>query len=509
MVVMWDIMYWFSFVMCWAVYPFLETYAVSGYFKKRERVKESLRSNALFYGICGGLGVVGYAVYLLVYKAASVNPIPVLMSLGNAWGLLLLLLLLGFGLVEIPRKLWRSARYNVRLERCRFEIVGVRQKLLDKREELVEAVRNLKRYTERMSHRDPFWPLIEQIVSEVPGDLLSSVGHGTGKAEFFYEDIVALRYKLHTRMHEVSAMEERYNRLVQEAFDIENILRAKHMAPDERSRMFSRYFVGIRWTVQNGGRAARRWPWIVRLLQWLWFVRLREPFLMAAAVLLGVFSCVVVWCECVFFFDHPVLSIFALFFRTGRTNAAQTFAFLSSDVVMTVLLSIPLLYIMFCSYWSLFKIQLFSLYRLLPHQSDPYSLQFSAAYLTRLAAPLTLNFLHMCKFQGSSFQAVMSSMESMPFLGSTSFNYYAPLILVLLCLLEVFNVVPRLLNCLHIKRRFLYSDTTLADSRVSETVQEGKLILDAERDNWVTQAVVSPDTSPTIYESGTEVSISF
>ena len=510
MVIVWNIMYWFSFVMCWAVYPFLETYAVSGYFTRCERAKESLRSNALFYGICGGLGVVGYVVLLLVGKASVVNPMPVLMSLGNAWGLLLLLLLLGYGLVEIPRSLWRSAHYRTRLDRCRFEIVDVRKKLLDARDGLAESVATLKRYAEKMSRRDPFWPLIEQVLSEVPAERLEGVPPGSGKVEVFYDSIVALRYKLHNRLHDVSIMEDRYNGLVQEAFDIESILRAK--SGDAHDGVCSSYFVGVRWAerVGAGGNAASQHAWIVRFVQWLWFVYLRQPVLAGLAILLGAFSCVVVWCECFFFFDSPVLSVFALIFRSNRADAAELFPFLSNDVTLTVMLSIPLLYIMFCSYWSLFKIQLFSYYRLLPHQSDPYSLLFSAAYLTRLCSPLTLNFLHMCKFSGTSFQKVMSGMERMPFLGGTSFNYYAPIILLLLCLCEIFNLVPRLLSCLHIKRRFLYSDTRSLNRRVVTTIEEGKKLLDAERDNWMTQSLnSSPAPFPPDEQGSGSVTITF
>ena len=511
MVIVWNIMYWFSFVMCWAVYPFLETYAVSGYFTRCERAKESLRSNALFYGICGGLGVVGYVVLLLVGKAAVVNPMPVLMSLGNAWGLLLLLLLLGYGLVEIPRSLWRSAHYRTRLDRCRFEIVSARKKMLDARDSLAESVATLKRYVEKMGRQDPFWPLIEKIVSEVPAERMDGVAAGSGKVDVFYDSIVALRYKLHNRLHEVSIMEDQYNGLVQEAFDIESILRAK--SGDARdSSVCSSYFVGVRWAerVGAGGTAAPQPVWLVRVVQWLWFVHLRQPVLAVAAILLGAFSCVVVWCECFFFFDSPVLSLFALIFRSNHADAAELFPFLSNDVTLTIMLSIPLLYIMFCSYWSLFKIQLFSYYRLLPHQSDPYSLLFSAAYLTRLCSPLTLNFLHMCKFSGTSFQKVMSNMESMPFLGGTSFNYYAPIILLLLCLCEIFNIVPRILSCLRIKRRFLYSDTRSLNRRVVTTIEEGKKLLDAEREHWMAQSLASsPAPFPPDDQGSGSVTISF
>jgi len=478
-------MYWFTFIMTWAVYPFLENYSVSGYFTRCECAKESLKSNALFYGIAGGLGVVGYAVLLIVGKAEFVNPMPVLMSLGNAWGLLLLLLLLGYGLVEVPRKLWRSAKYSSRLESCRYEIVSVEKKLQESRDKFRDSLRVLRGYTERVDDHDPYRHYIEQIVTEVPADEFDKIKVGSGKGELFYDDIVSLRFKLQNRLHEVHINEDEFNRLVQEAFDIESILRAKY--GEERhlnGSLFSKYFVGVRWSVRNEERGKRkRHTWFVRAVQWIWYLYLRQPVLIVASILMALFSLVVVWCECFFFFDDPTLSIFALIFRTTQEHATQFFSYLSNDIVMSLMLSIPLLFIMFCSYWSLFKIKLFTYYRLLPHRSDPYSLHFSAAYLSRLAAPLTLNFLHMCKFTGSSFQKVMSSMENMPFLGEMSFNFYAPIILVLLCIIEIFDVIPRILHCLHIKRSFLYSDASSAEESASR-IDAGKKILDTEREKW-------------------------
>jgi len=69
---------------------------------------------------------------------------------------------------------------------------------------------------------------IDQIVTEVPAAEFEKIETGSGKAELFYDDIVGLRYKLQNRMHEVNINEDEYYRLVQEAFDIESIMRAKY-----------------------------------------------------------------------------------------------------------------------------------------------------------------------------------------------------------------------------------------------------------------------------------------
>lgn len=68
---------------------------------------------------------------------------------------------------------------------------------------------------------------------------------------------------------------------------------------------------------------------------------------------------------------------------------------------------LPVAYIASCAYWSLFKLKLFTFYRLIPHQlTDPSSILFSGAYLCRLAAPLAYNFLLMGRIDSSAFYKV-------------------------------------------------------------------------------------------------------
>ena len=66
-----------------------------------------------------------------------------LMALANAWGLTLLILCLGFGLVEIPRVFWRMSNNVVNLRYCEFTAIEVDDDLKESKVSLKDVLLNL------------------------------------------------------------------------------------------------------------------------------------------------------------------------------------------------------------------------------------------------------------------------------------------------------------------------------------------------------------------------------
>lgn len=222
----------------------------------------------------------------------------------------------------------------------------------------------------------------------------------------------------------------------------------------------------ISWTTK------RQQSPIISKLQWLLLCHLRNPLLKTISILLVLFSLIVIWSECIFSVDKPVMSIFALMISPEKVR--------SSDIYVTLTLFGPLLYLIVCSYWSLFQLRIFRYYRLIPGQhSDANSIIFSAAYLCRLAAPLALNFIHMLKLEGTMFQEVMSSMTEIPIIGNSLFNEYAPVGLILVCAFFLFDVLGRVSMCCDCTK-YSYSDPLLNDSEI----EYGKTIVCDERRLW-------------------------
>mmetsp|Transcript_26025 Transcript_26025/g.54298 ORF Transcript_26025/g.54298 Transcript_26025/m.54298 type:complete len:729 (-) Transcript_26025:217-2403(-) len=135
----WQITYWTTFFLAWLVLPIARESLLSGYFTLRQRLKDGCRRSFRTISIMACLGIlstIAMAIHLKSVHFVSVV-IPVLMALSNTYGLLLVSLLLGNGLVNIPKRLWREACPANELRRTR-----IMAPIFE--EELFEAVMSLE-----------------------------------------------------------------------------------------------------------------------------------------------------------------------------------------------------------------------------------------------------------------------------------------------------------------------------------------------------------------------------
>ena len=68
-----------------------------------------------------------------------------------------------------------------------------------------------------------------------------------------------------------------------------------------------------------------------------------------------------------------------------------------SEFVTQLTIGVPLIYMCAAAYFSLFKLAIFSFYYMVPHATDPHSLLMNAGQVSRFAAPLAFNFLHVVR----------------------------------------------------------------------------------------------------------------
>jgi len=89
----------------------------SGFLTPRQKLTDALRLNARFYIVAGSVGIILYILLLL--STHSISIFHLLLAAGNTYGLLLALLLLGYGLVDIPRSLFQRASPAIQVD-CRY-----------------------------------------------------------------------------------------------------------------------------------------------------------------------------------------------------------------------------------------------------------------------------------------------------------------------------------------------------------------------------------------------------
>jgi len=202
-------------------------------------------------------------------------------------------------------------------------------------------------------------------------------------------------------------------------------------------------------------------------LEWFWYTYVYTKVLLLLFFISSILSIVIVWQEVTVSVTDPDLSVFSWMVQGVETDSLST----------QVVVFLPLGYEALVAYSTLFRLRLFHFYRLIPHQqTDSFSIMFSAAYLCRLAAPLSYNFMNFLHNQlaVSSFQAVMGTMDVVPFLGK-HFNVYFPIVIGIVCLTTLFDVYAKIAACFHIQR-FKF-DEKFNDARI----EEGAQIIQRER----------------------------
>ncbi|KAH8781336.1 LMBR1-like membrane protein-domain-containing protein [Diaporthe sp. PMI_573] len=104
----WRIAYWLTFTLTWFILPVLAEYSDAGYRDPKGKLMYSLRSNAQYYAMVFGFGIIALIYVFASYGIHLDSLKSPVMALAYCWGLVLAIYLMGHGLVSIPRHLIRS-----------------------------------------------------------------------------------------------------------------------------------------------------------------------------------------------------------------------------------------------------------------------------------------------------------------------------------------------------------------------------------------------------------------
>ncbi|MGH0182511.1 UNVERIFIED_CONTAM: hypothetical protein FKN15_009767 [Acipenser sinensis] len=419
--------------------PFMQSYARSGGFSITGKIKTALIENAIYYGTY--LLIFGS---LLIYVAVHPNLIGHLdwyqlqtigITAANTWGLFLLVLLLGYGLVEIPRSYWNASRRGHLLMKTYFKAAKLMTEKADAEESLEDAMEEVRKVSECIKYNHPLRKNIDTILKKEVRKVSECIKYNH-----------PLRKNIDTILKKVIYAVQRHNRtrvqwqiLLETAFHLEDVAKnetssthqfVRSCTPQEPEGFISRYLYTP--TVE--------WYWECLLRQWCYRI---------LAVTLTLFSVAVVWSECTFFSTQPVLSLFAVFIQL----AEKTYNYLYIEMACFL----TIFFLCTCVYSTVFRIRVFNYYYLASHhQTDAYSLQFSGMLFCRLTPPLCLNFLGLIHMDSAishqnreqtAYTSIMGSMRVLSFIADGFYIYY-PMLIVLLCIATYFSLGTRCLNLL-------------------------------------------------------------
>ncbi|EDV42018.1 uncharacterized protein Dana_GF17212 [Drosophila ananassae] len=469
---LWRIIYWSSQFLTWLIMPLMQSYLKAGDFTVKGKLKSALIENAIYYGsylfICG---------VLLIYIAVKGESLDwqklkaIASSASNTWGLFLLILLLGYALVEVPRSLWNNAKPGFALQYAYFKAAKLSTEKAEAEEHVDDILESLQCISRVIPNNHELRPCLETILRKVPIELQERAsrnfartgGSGMGATSSTIlpseKALVRIHKQVIKSLQTLQRTEALWSVQVQTVLHLEDVARNIHSS----ERRFKTEFPRQRSQIEKMFYSAT--------LQWYWECLLKAPYLKSLCVLTATMSAIVVWSELTFFSRKPVLSVFANVINVAK----ESYDFLTIEIFSMIVLC----YFFYCTYSTILRIRFLNLYYLAPHhQTNEHSLIFSGMLLCRLTPPMCLNFLGLIHMDTNSMETYYTQiMGHMNVIGiiSNGFNIYFPMCMLAFCLATWFSLGSRALNTLGFQQ-FLQNETI-----ATELVQEGKDLIAREK----------------------------
>lgn len=202
----------------------------------------------------------------------------------------------------------------------------------------------------------------------------------------------------------------------------------------------------------------------------LWLRPLRPRACRIFGGLCGCLSGIIVLGQLTMFSESWSLSILALLFHRNHGFG-----------LTQVLCILPLTYMVCTAYWSVFRLKITGWYGLYSnHNTDTGSLLWCASLLARLAAPLSYHFLLLVRVKGTAFQVMMGQMNVVPVLGR-SFNEIFPCLVGFLCLCNLLNVYSRCVQFCGLDSLEFELAPSPNSLPPDDVLAEGRRLIDRER----------------------------
>ena len=182
-------------LLTWLLLPFYQGYADAGDFTSRARMRRSVRENATFYGVLLGAGCVSLVAVVVVEGPANFSfqglihsGIAFSLSFSIATGMLLM----GYGLSEIPRICWLRSVLTTRQRWCEHGVGKISDQLSEAHTELGKVVWSADQMSTTMPRRHALrWAMdiIDECVRKVAVAGVSPESEEGDDEEYDYEDI--------------------------------------------------------------------------------------------------------------------------------------------------------------------------------------------------------------------------------------------------------------------------------------------------------------------------------
>ena len=451
--IMWQVLFWTSFLLCWILLPILRNYDISGDFHWKGRLKSAIKAQLKELIIVGIIGL-ALLVFVLAKSIVNIKDLPqILAFLSNTWGLFLIMVFLGYGLVAVPRYFWLMGNSRSNLDFLYVKLINVDEEVTLASGNLDDVVKKIcaacikvpkdSMLTDKLTEVFNLCPasLRELHISRAQSDSSLLTGLVTQAT------LIDLHASLKSCLIEYRRCKCEWSKCIKEIITLEDILKSE-------SSLSKR----VNFTLSDSSTRSSCYL----SLQWYYHNKLKPSLCQATSLFCALLSLLVIIGECTMAIDLPI-GVFPLLVQ-------QDLGF-----YLTQLLALfPLSYIIFCCYFAFFKLKLPGLYGMYSKNTEPSSFTYCAFYLTRISAPLALNFFYLVKVTDAVFWDVLVSPNAVGDIFEV-LNTFFPVTLLVFSLLNYLNTYSRILSLLGVNQ------LSFIDQEAAYKVKEGRALAKRER----------------------------
>ncbi|KAF4671376.1 mitogen-activated protein kinase kinase [Perkinsus olseni] len=385
----------------------------------------------------------------------------------NAWGLVLVTLLLGYGLVAIPQWLHVLSYDKRHVEAIYAQAVAAEDARLSAKFELMDVFNH---------YRDEAGESGGGGASKELREILKVGSHSLPSSAYSFYMLLGSAsredFELSAALAAARRSQHRWSDLVDTGWALEDRMAFHNVDAPLHGSAVERLRHSLMLTGHSLGSYLTR----------------------AAALFCAILSVGIISGQATMFWDTKWSSLLAI----GYDELLWALGIVQKDgyvppVYIAVLgqvgVGLPLLYVAGCCYWSLFRVKVAGTYGLYTHHhTDSASLLWCASMVTRLSFPVAYNYLKLLRIPDSktSFGRMFGTpISAAPIIGEDFVSYF-PLLILVFSLLQLTNMYHRLVRALGLSSTFEFEGSGLrADAA---TVEEGRKLLHRERLRRANQA---------------------
>ena len=406
------------------ILPLLGEYLDSGSRTAKDRFVYSLASNARYYGIALACGLVGLLYVFWQNGLAGTSVKSLVMALAYCVGLVQAVLLLGHGLVTVPRRMIVHADPHRKLRALQLRAPTVHDKMERATVELAELrdrVSQLQRQKNGLSKESQEW--IEEIalsLDTIPTTSTMPTSHASIPGVITDRYLAELGRKTMRARHKHIRFVQTWRYLVHEAADTQAILDARA----SNRLIFPRAQKQTLFTSLLSSNSRR-----------LFYVKFIPALRLGLGSIFALISAFIVWSELVKF-GAPQISMVSL------TVVRNESVHLAGQIVC----SLWILYACTCVLASFDDVKVWGNRALVRRNTYPESACWYALQVAKMTVPLTYNFLTLTPpavYERTVFYDFMGQLIVLTPLGQ-GFDYFFPMLILLPVAAALFNLYGRI-----------------------------------------------------------------